>query len=290
MAWVEALRLHQWLKNILIFVPLLSSHQVTNLPQLGHAALAFVLFGLCASGGYILNDLLDLEDDRHHTTKRHRPFAAGRLSIMAGMIACPLLIGAAFAGALALLPSPFAAAMAAYALLTLAYSLYLKRQMALDVIALALLYTLRVIAGGVVLQLPLTFWLLAFSMFMFLSLAFAKRYAELHDALQRGQLDKARGRDYAPGDLSVISSLGATSGYLSVVILALYIHDPATQSLYGAPHLIWLACPVLLYWVTRVWILTHRGDMHEDPVVFAFHDRLSIIAGVAFCAVFIAAL
>ncbi len=289
-AWVEALRLHQWLKNILIFVPLLSSHQLTNLTLLSNAALAFVLFGLCASGGYILNDLLDLEDDRHHPTKRDRPFAAGRLSLQAGRIACPLLLLAAFAGALALLPVAFAGTMAAYALLTLTYSLQLKRQMALDVIALALLYTLRVIAGGVVLHLPLTFWLLAFSMFIFLSLAFAKRYAELRDALERGRTDKARGRDYAPSDLSMISSLGATSGYLSVVILALYIRDPATQSLYATPNVIWLACPVLLFWVTRVWILTHRGEMHEDPVIFAFHDRVSLIAGAAFCAVFIAAL
>jgi 4-hydroxybenzoate polyprenyltransferase len=162
--------------------------------------------------------------------------------------------------------------------------------MALDVIALALLYTLRVIAGGVALHLPLTFWLLAFSMFIFLSLALAKRYAELRDALRQGRTDKARGRDYDPHDLSVISSLGATSGYLSVVILALYIRDPATEALYGTPNLIWLACPVLLYWITRVWILTHRGEMHEDPVIFAFHDRPSLIAGAAFCAVFVAAL
>lgn len=289
-AWAEALRLHQWIKNILIFVPLLSSHQLTNVALVVDSLLAFLFFGMCASSVYILNDLLDLEDDRHHATKRNRPFASGRLSIKAGLIAFPVLLAWAFAGALLLLPWEFAGAMGAYYLLTLTYSLQLKRQMALDVIALALLYTLRVIAGGVVLQLPLTFWLLAFSMFMFLSLALAKRYAELREALQRGRMGKARGRDYDPNDLEMISSLGATSGYLSVLILALYVRDPVTESLYHRPEIIWLACPVLLFWITRVWMLTHRGKMHDDPVVFAFHDRTSLIAGVFFCAAFIAAL
>lgn len=289
-AWAEALRLHQWIKNVLIFVPLLSSHQLTNAALLTDAMLAFLFFGLCASSVYILNDLLDLEDDRHHLSKRNRPFASGRLSIKAGLIAFPLLLIWAFAGAILLLPWEFAGTMGAYYLLTLTYSLQLKRQMALDVIALAVLYTLRVVAGGVVLQLPLTFWLLAFSLFMFLSLALAKRYAELREAMQRGRLGKARGRDYDPNDLEMISSLGATSGYLSVLILALYVREPGTEVLYHRPEVIWLACPVLLFWITRVWMLTHRGQMHDDPVVFAFHDRVSLIAGVLFCAIFVAAL
>jgi len=161
--------------------------------------------------------------------------------------------------------------------------------MALDVIALALLYTLRVVAGGAAFHLPLTFWLLAFSTFMFLSLALAKRYAELRDALRRGRTEKARGRDYDPHDLEMISALGAASGYQAVMVLALYVRDQGTVALYSHPQIIWLACPVLLFWITRVWMLTHRGQMHDDPVVFAVRDRISQIVGVLFCLVFLAA-
>jgi 4-hydroxybenzoate polyprenyltransferase len=283
------LRLHQWVKNALIFVPLFSAHQVTNVELLGRGILAFILFGLCASSVYLLNDLLDLEDDRHHKSKRHRPFASGQLSIKAGLIAFPLLLVIAFAGALLLLPWQFAAALGIYYILTLSYSLALKRQMAVDVIALALLYTIRVIAGVAAFQLPLTFWLLAFSTFMFLSLALAKRYGELRDALVRGRTEKARGRDYDPRDLEMISALGAAAGYQSVIVLALYVRDPHTMALYSRPELIWLACPLLLFWVTRVWMLTHRGHMHDDPVVFAVSDRVSLIVGALFCLVFLAA-
>ena len=287
--WVQALRLHQWVKNALIFVPLLSAHQLTNLSLLGRGALAFLLFGLCASSVYLLNDLLDLEDDRHHKSKRLRPFASGRLSIKAGLIAFPLLLMASFAGALLFLPWQFAAALGIYYILTLSYSLSLKRQMAVDVIALALLYTIRVVAGAAAFQLPLTFWLLAFSTFMFLSLALSKRYSELRDAQVRGQTEKTRGRDYDPGDLDMISALGAAAGYQSIIVLALYVRDPHTIILYTRPDLIWLACPLLLFWVTRMWMLTHRGQVHDDPVVFAISDRVSLIVGALFCLVFLAA-
>jgi 4-hydroxybenzoate polyprenyltransferase/phosphoserine phosphatase len=287
--WARALRLHQWVKNALLFVPLLAAHKVTNFALLWQGALAFLFFGMCASSVYLLNDLLDLEDDRHHLSKRHRPFASGRLSIKSGLIALPLLLAAAFAGALWLLPWKFAAVLGAYYVLTLSYSLWLKRQMALDVIALAMLYTIRVIAGGAAFHLPLTFWLLAFSTFMFLSLALAKRYAELRDALRRGRTEKARGRDYDPNDLEMISSLGAASGYQAVMVLALYVRDQGTVALYAHPEIIWLACPVLLFWITRVWMLTHRGQMHDDPVVFAVRDRISQVVGALFCLVFLAA-
>jgi 4-hydroxybenzoate polyprenyltransferase len=288
-AWARALRLHQWVKNALIFVPLLSAHQLTNPLLLARGALAFVLFGLCASSVYLLNDLLDLEDDRHHNSKRHRPFASGELSIRAGLIAFPLLLLTAFAGATLLLPRQFVAALGIYYVLTLSYSLSLKRQMAIDVIALALLYTIRVVAGVAAFQIPLTFWLVAFSTFMFLSLALAKRYGELKDALARGNTEKTRGRDYDPRDLEMISALGAASGYQAVIVLALYVRDQATVALYSHPDIIWLACPLLLFWVTRVWMLTHRGLMHDDPVVFAVNDRVSLIVGVLFCLVFLAA-
>lgn len=284
--WLKALRVHQWMKNALIFVPLLASHQLTNPLLLWQGILGFLFFGLCASSVYLLNDLLDLADDRHHKTKRNRPFASGRLSIRLGLIAFPLLLLVAFAGSLWLLPGRFAAVLAAYYILTLAYSLSLKRQMAVDVIALAMLYTVRIIAGAAVFQQPLTFWILAFSMFIFLSLALVKRYAELREARTQGHTKKTRGRGYYPGDLEMISSLGAASGYLSVMVLALYIHDGLTAALYSNPQVIWLGCPLLLFWVTRVWMLTHRGEMHDDPVVFAIRDRVSLVVGILFCLVF----
>jgi 4-hydroxybenzoate polyprenyltransferase/phosphoserine phosphatase len=284
--WRRAMRLHQWLKNALIFVPLLASHRFTQFDLMRDGVFAFLCFGLCASSVYILNDLLDLGDDRHHKSKCNRPFASGRLSIKAGLIAVPALLLAAFGAALLLLPWQFSAVMAAYYGLTLAYSLQLKRLMAVDVIVLAMLYTSRIIAGVAAFNLTLTFWILAFSMFIFLSLAMVKRYAELRDARVREVTTMARGRGYYPGDLDMIASLGASSGYLAVMVLALYIQDAKTTALYVTPHLIWLACPLLLFWVTRVWMLTHRGQMNEDPVVFAIRDRTSQLIGAVFLLMF----
>ncbi|MHC8412230.1 UbiA family prenyltransferase [Pseudomonas sp. Hz4] len=284
--WMKALRVHQWMKNALIFVPLLAAHQLTNPLLLSQGIFAFLLFGLCASSVYLLNDLLDLADDRHHKSKRHRPFAAGRLTIKSGLIAFPLLLMASFFGAFWFLPLGFLITLVGYYCLTLAYSLVLKRRMAVDVIALAALYTLRIIAGAAAFELELTFWILAFSMFIFLSLALVKRYAELRDARRKGHTEKTRGRGYYPDDLEMISSLGASSGYLSVMVLALYIHDQASSGLYAHPQVIWLACPLLLFWVTRVWMLTHRGHMHDDPVVFAIRDRVSLVVGALFGIVF----
>lgn len=288
-SWASAIRIHQWMKNALIFVPLLAAHQVMNPMMVWQGILAFLLFGLCASSVYILNDLLDLADDRYHHSKKHRAFASGDLSIIAGILAFPLLLCTAFLGAALFLPWQFSAVLLAYYALTLAYSLDLKRRMAIDVIVLAALYTLRIIAGAAAFQLQLTFWMLAFSMFMFLSLALVKRYAELRDARVKGKKEKTRGRGYYPDDLEMIASLGASSGYLAVMVLALYIHDQATIALYTSPHIIWLACPLLLFWITRVWMLTHRGLIQEDPVVFAIRDRVSLVVGALFCAVFWAA-
>ena len=188
---ISAIRVHQWMKNCLIFVPLLAAHQLMNSILVWKGLLAFILFGLCASSVYILNDLLDLADDRHHHSKKYRAFASGDLSIKAGLTAFPLLLGTAFLGSILFLPWQFAAALLAYYALTLAYSLHLKRQMAIDVIALAALYTLRIIAGAAAFQLELTFWMLAFSMFMFLSLALVKRYAELREARAKGKTRQA---------------------------------------------------------------------------------------------------
>lgn len=287
--WLRALRIHQWVKNALIFMPLLAAHQLHNPTMFIQALIAVVAFGLCASSVYVLNDILDLADDRHHRLKRFRPFAAGTLPIGAGLIAFPLLLALSFTIALAILPPLFSAVLAAYYTLTLTYSMVLKRIMALDVIALAMLYTLRIFAGVAALGLTLTFWLLAFAMFLFLSLALAKRFAEIRDALERGRPGKTRGRDYDTNDLEMISSLGAASGYQAVLVLALYIREQSTVALYSNPEVLWLACPVLLFWITRVWMLTHRGQMHEDPVVFAARDWVSQAAGVFFLLTFLAA-
>ncbi|AUN94350.1 UbiA family prenyltransferase [Pseudazoarcus pumilus] len=284
--WIAALRLHQWAKNLLLFVPLITSHQFADPALLGQALLAFVLFGLCASSVYLLNDLLDLGDDRHHRSKRLRPFAAGRLPVEAGVIASPALLVLAFGIAMLTLPWAFVGVLAAYYSLTLAYSLRLKRIVAVDVIVLAALYTLRIVAGAAALGIALTFWILAFSMFVFLSLALLKRYTELRDAREDGCTEKTRGRDYHPDDLEMIAPLGAAAGYLAVLVLALYINEPTTAAQYAQPELIWFACPLLLFWITRVWMLAHRGAVHDDPVLFALRDRSSLIVGVLFAAVF----
>lgn len=278
-AWLKQLRLHQWLKNLLILVPLVAAHKASSLPLLCNAILAFFLFSLCASSVYLLNDLLDLSEDRRHPRKRFRPFAAGTLSIKAGFVVLPLLLLTAFAGSFVLLPPMFSAGLALYYAVTLTYSLWLKRLMIVDVMTLAALYTIRIIAGSLATGLGLTFWLLAFSMFMFLSLALVKRYAELYMARAQGKEGKTAGRGYYPTDLEMLSSLGAASGYLSVMVLALYIQDPSTAHLYSHPKSIWMACPLLLFWISRTWMLAHRGQMHDDPVVFAAKDRRSLLTG-----------
>jgi 4-hydroxybenzoate polyprenyltransferase len=281
--WSKSLRLHQWLKNLLIFVPLLAAHELSNTGLVLASLLAFFAFGLCASSVYLLNDLLDLEDDRHHPTKRKRPLASGALPLTWGIGLFPVLLVSAFVLTVLFLPWRFAAVLVGYYVLTLAYSMYLKRQVMVDVVVLAILYTIRIIAGTAAIGAQPTFWLLAFSMFIFLSLALVKRYAELHSMQARG-LVKTRGRGYVASDLSLISSLGTASGYLSVLVLALYIQDANTAKLYRNAQFIWLACPLLLYWISRTWIIAHRGLMHDDPIVFAARDRVSL-AVVALCGI-----
>jgi 4-hydroxybenzoate polyprenyltransferase/phosphoserine phosphatase len=273
--WARALRLHQWLKNLLLFVPLLAAHRYAELPLVFDALLAFLCFGLCASSVYILNDLLDLRDDRHHSRKRSRPFASGRLSIPSGLIAFPALLVTAFALAVWRLPLAFAAGLATYYALTLAYSLGLKRRMVIDVITLAGLYTLRIVVGAIAIEV--------------LSLALIKRHAELYHVLAKGHTEKARGRGYFANDLQMIASLGAAAGYMAVLVLALYINDARTMRMYQRPEFIWLACPLLLTWISRVWMLAHRGEMNEDPVVFALRDRVSLSIGTLLALVFWAA-
>ena len=287
-SWVRALRLHQWLKNLLVFVPLLASHRVLEPEASLSAGLAFLAFGLVASGVYLLNDLLDLPSDRQHARKRLRPFAAGTLPVLHGLVAAPLLTLAGLA--LGWLADPlFALVLAGYYALTLAYSLALKRVTMLDVMVLAGLYTVRIIGGAAAIGAGLSFWLLAFSMFVFLSLAMLKRYTELHAMLQQGR-QQAAGRGYSVEDLPLLQSLGAAAGYLAVLVLALYIDSPEGAALYRTPEALWLLCPLMLYWISRVWVVAHRGAMHDDPIVFAVRDRVSQGVAVLGALVVLAAL
>ncbi|WP_369940402.1 UbiA family prenyltransferase [Xanthomonas medicagonis] len=282
-AWLKALRLHQWLKNLLVFVPLLTAHRFLDPESVLQAAIALIAFGLCASGVYVLNDLLDLTPDRQHLRKRRRPFAAGQIPLLHGLFAAPVLTLGGLALSLAC-NLEFTLVLLAYYVMTLAYSLRLKRIVMIDVVLLAALYTVRIIGGAMAIGVELSFWLLAFSMFMFLSLALLKRYTELHAMLNTGRT-KASGRAYSVEDLSLLQSMGAASGYIAVMVMALYINSPASVALYRHPQVLWLICPVLLYWVSRVWVIAHRGDMHDDPIVFAATDRVSQIV-VALCGLF----
>jgi 4-hydroxybenzoate polyprenyltransferase len=280
--WANELRLHQWLKNLLIFVPMLAAHRFFDRPAWLWCVLGFLAFSLCASSVYIVNDLLDLASDRHHPNKRSRPFAAGQLPLVHGLVVAPLLAICAFVLALRLGPL-FAGILALYYMLTVAYSLRLKKRMMLDVIALAGLYTIRIIAGSALISTAPSFWLLAFSMFLFLSLAMIKRYTELLTLLKRGK-KQSSGRDYAVDDAQLVQSLGIASGYQAVLVLALYINSTASEALYRRPQVLWLLCPLLLYWISRAWMIAHRGLMRDDPVIFAATDRASQMVVLA-CAV-----
>ncbi len=273
-ALIHALRPHQWAKNVLILIPLLAAHQLETPGGLIKGLLAVIAFCLGASSVYVINDLLDLTADRTHARKRKRPFAAGDLSILTGWIIAPALLFAAVLITVQL-PERFSLAFGAYFGLTLAYSLVLKGRVIVDALTLAGLYTLRVIAGAAAVSVPLSFWLLLFSVFLFLSLAFVKRYAEL-ESLRRQQQLGAVGRGYIVHDLPLLQSLGTAAGYLSVLVLALYINSPDIQSLYHHPKVIWMLCVLTLYWVSRVWMKAQRGEMHDDPVVFAMKDRVSV--------------
>ncbi|AWH23400.1 UbiA family prenyltransferase [Stenotrophomonas sp. ZAC14D2_NAIMI4_6] len=287
MTWIKALRIYQWLKNLLVLVPLLTAHRFLDPAAIADAGVAFLAFGLCASGVYLLNDLLDLTPDRMHPRKRKRPFAAGRLPLLHGLLLAPLMTLAGFALAL-VCSAEFALVLVCYYVMTLSYSLKLKRIVMIDVVLLAALYTVRIIGGAVAIGSELSFWLLAFSMFVFLSLAMLKRYTELASALANGK-EMAIGRGYSVADLPLVQSLGAAAGYIGVLVFALYINSPESLELYRNPKLLWLLCPILLYWISRMWIVSHRGDMHDDPIVFAAMDRGSqVVIGLCVLIVLLA--
>lgn len=278
-AWVQLLRPHQWAKNALVALPLLTAHAF-GLTALSQTLLAFVAFSLCASSVYIINDLVDIQADRGHPSKRNRPFAKGDVPLIQGAAAAPLLLVLG-AGAGALLGWKFLSVLGAYYLTTSAYTFVLKRKMMIDVVTLAGLYTLRVIGGAVAISAVMSEWLLAFSMFIFLSLAIVKRHSEMAVRLDAGLPDPTN-RDYRVTDLPMLIALASSAGFSAVIVFALYLSSPAVHALYHRPKVLWLALPLLIYWVSRTIAISHRRAMHDDPVVFALRDRVSL-ATVALC-------
>ncbi|NQY75057.1 MAG: UbiA family prenyltransferase [Candidatus Margulisbacteria bacterium] len=273
-AIITTMRLPHWLKNTLVFIPLLTSHQLTNTDMLVKNLFIFLAFSFSASGVYFLNDVLDLQADKHHHEKKSRPIASGQLSPRMGVI-CGIFyllvgIGIAFSISMNLL-----AILIVYIVLAVSYSIKLKSYLILDVLCLSAFYTIRVIAGMVGLALYFSPWLLIFSMFMFLSLGFIKRSSELHN-LRLFKEEKAKGRGYVEADLEHLTRMGIAAGYNAVLVLALYINSDQIRSMYVTPEWLWLLCPIVVYWISRMWMITNRGNMPEDPVMFAIKDRPSL--------------
>ena len=277
--FLQALRVKQWVKNLLVFIPLFTAHELENPYQLMQAAWAFLAFSLMASSVYVFNDLMDLESDRLHPEKKKRPFASGDLSLAAGLAMIPVLLAGSFLVS-SLLPIGFLFFLGIYWLTNLAYSVFLKTFVLVDVFLLAFFYTLRVLAGGWATEIVISKWLLAFSVFIFISLAFAKRVSELYTVRELHN-DSAKGRGYRANDFEHLITQGSISGYLAVLVFALYISSAEVKLLYGSPEVLWLLCPLLLYWISRLWLWVSRRNIFEDPILFVSTDRQSYLIGLA---------
>ena len=282
--WLKQLRIYQWLKNLLIFVPLVVSGGFTSISNVVTIAIAFFAFCLLASSTYILNDLLDLESDRLHTRKKNRPLAAGSISIKSAIFAALCLFFISLLTSLSL-SNEFSLVLFAYLFLTLFYSFKVKQYIGMDVVVLALLYTMRILAGAVAINVIVSFWLLAFSIFVFLSLALVKRCSEIKSMEAEGK-QLAKGRDYNVEDYAVLKSFGTSSAMLALLMFCFYINNSVLTDQYQQPDILWLIVPAICYWLMRMWIKTHRGEMHDDPIVFSLKDRGSLVT-IGFC-VFIA--
>lgn len=278
--WVKQLRVYQWVKNLLVFVPLVVSGSFLNLNQINDSIAAFIAFSLLASATYILNDLFDLESDRLHKRKKERPLAAGKISILKAVTVGSALLSLAIFIAINISAS-YLFVLFGYLLLTLAYSFVIKQYVGMDTVCLAMLYTVRIFAGAVAIDVEVSFWLLAFSIFTFLSLALVKRCSEIRMMETDGK-ERASGRDYTIIDFSVLQSFGCSSAMLSVLMLCFYINNNVLVDQYHQPTILWLLVPVLSYWLMRMWIKTNRTEMHDDPIVFALKDRGSLIT-ISFC-------
>lgn len=275
---LKACRPHQWAKNLLLFLPMVLAHRL-DWPTAITVGIAFGAFSLCASGVYLLNDIGDVAADRQHPRKRLRPFASGTLTIATGVRLAAILFAASLGLSAASLPLEFLSLLMLYLVANLAYSSRLKQVPVLDVLMLSCMYALRLEAGAVAAHVPLSDWFLTFSLFFFTSLAFAKRFTELRQLRDSGG-SSAAGRGYEVGDLRLLEMLGSASGYVSVLVLALYMNSDQMRSLYGESRLLWLVCPIVLYWITRLWLLANRGLLDEDPVVFTLRDRTSLALGL----------
>ncbi len=283
-AFVTALRPHQWVKNALVFVPIIAGHQLFRLDMVSATVLTFVAFSLSASAIYLLNDISDVAADRLHPRKRRRAFAAGEVSIPVGVLAAAVLMTASLLVAGLGVSKWLVAVVAAYVVTTTAYSLRLKRKPVVDIFTLTGLYLIRIVAGAVAAGIYLTTWLLAFALFLFLSLAFVKRYTEV-----LGTKKYLPGREYGPEDGMWMQSIGTSAGYMAVLVLALYVSSPEVTALYSRPDVLWLLCPLLLFWVTRLWFRAGRGLVHDDPVVDALRDRFGYLLMGAAAVIFILA-
>ncbi|PAW79570.1 MAG: hypothetical protein B9S32_03270 [Verrucomicrobia bacterium Tous-C9LFEB] len=275
-SWLKALRIHQWIKNVLLFLPLLLAHKIQEAPRLENVVIGFLLFSLMTSSVYLINDLLDLEADRQHPRKRHRAFAAGLISIPVGLLAALALAGVALGVGYGRLGADFCLATLFYAIAVMAYSFHFKKLYTLDVILLGGFYTFRIYLGGIVADVPVSTWLAGFSMFFFLNLAFIKRFVEVKKlALRGGQSVDRRG--YHVDDLSMIQSMGTSCGYLSVLIFTIYINGETVAQLYRHPNILWFISVFVLFWVTRLWFLAGRNQLDDDPIVFTLKDPNSYL-------------
>ena len=286
-AW-QALRPSQWAKNGLVVLPAVLAHRITEPDVLGDVALAVVAFSLCASGGYVVNDLIDRQRDRRHPAKRYRPLASGALPAGLGAALAVVLGGAGLALALVALPASFAGILAGYLAASVLYSVWAKRVAGLDVVVLAGFYVARVLGGGAATVVPVSEWFLGFSLFFFLGLALLKRYAELR-LLQTDVEARDNGRGYGIGDAEMVRALGPATSLMAVLVLVLYLTSPEVAVLYRHPRLLWLVAPLLLYWTLRAWLDAHRGRMPDEPVLYTLKDPASWAVGGATAAVLVAA-
>ena len=277
------MRVRQWTKNLLVFVPLLLIHRLDDPALLWRCVLTFLAFCATASASYVINDLKDFCNDREHPIKCNRPLVSGAISRATAIAMIPLLLGAAFIGASMVSPT-VTATIAVYFLVTLSYTLLAKQLVILDVVILGVLYAIRIVAGGYAVEVPVSFWLIAFSMFLFLSLALVKRYSETY-AYGSDEGAPLAGRGYVKSDLPLLSQMGVASGLISVLVLALYINSETVSVRYTTPQVIWGLCPVAAYWIGRIWILATRGELHDDPVLFASYDPATYAMAIVSLAV-----
>ena len=284
----KQLRVYQWVKNVLLFVPIALAHELHDTQALISVLFGFVAFSCTASTVYIINDISDVEHDRMHPRKRHRPLAAGHISVPAAIALAGVLLACAVAITVTLMPPAFAGWLACYAVVTTVYSFVIKRLVLIDVIALAGLYSLRIAAGGAAADVPVSTWLLGFSLFLFMSLAFLKRYTELLDTIERDGRTVS-GRGYHVGDADFVLVAGAALGFVAILVFTRYLDAQQVRDLYKHPEYLWLITPCLVYWVSHLWLRAHRGEMHDDPIVFAARDGASWIVGAAIVVITIAA-